>query len=149
VSGYDDQCLDASEAKRFINSNLKAFCQLETWGAAGVLQQGDIAFAALKRLQPLDMNSFDYRLSRHYDSLDLQFFLEIGKRRARANAVLSRLGASAQLHVISQPCEAFDKFLAVASQQDQMRAHEVASAIIQSSTFPRDSWLGFSGNDQT
>ncbi|WP_063980602.1 hypothetical protein [Bradyrhizobium sp.] len=136
------QRIDANQAKLCIENSLAAFAYWETWGPDGVLHQGDIIFAAQKRLHPRDMNYFANQLMRRYEVLDLQFLAELGRRRVRASSTLPRLDASAQLYALTQPAQTFDRFLAIASQQNQMIAEALRSAIVEASTFPRSEWIG-------
>jgi hypothetical protein len=140
------QRLDGKEAKKFANLTFEKFRWLEAWGPAGALQQGDITYTTWKRLQPLERSSFGFRLSRQYEMLDLEFLCELGKRHAIANAALSNFSASARLNFLAQPSAAFDRFLAVAREQDRTRAEDVRNAIVQSNTFPRPVWLGSAPN---
>lgn len=142
MDGSDDyyQRLDANQAKLCIENSLAAFAYWETWGPDGVLHQGDIIFAAQRRLHPRDMSYFSHQLLRRYDVLDLQFLSELGRRRMRASSTLPKLDASAKLFALTQPAEAFERFLAVASQQNQMIAEVLRSAI--ASKFPRPEWMG-------
>jgi hypothetical protein len=140
------QHLSPAAAKTLAKSSFNSFCRSDEWGPRGVLQQADIIFAAWKLLQPKDMRSLGDRLARRYQMLDLDFLRELGKRRSIANAALSSFSACAELQMLAQPSAAFDRFLAVAREQDRMQAEDVRNAIVQSSTFPRPTWLGLAPN---
>ena len=132
--------LDGKEAQEFASSSISQFRLLEPYGPSGVLGQADITFTASKCLRPSAMSAWGLRLSRYNQVLDLSFLRELGRRRAIANAGLSSLSASAQLHILSQPAAAFDSFFSTARQEDRMGAHDIRAEV--SSVFARPVWLG-------
>ncbi|TYL76761.1 hypothetical protein FXB38_30700 [Bradyrhizobium cytisi] len=129
----DDQLyVEGDQAKEFIKLKINEFFELNTLGPAGVLQQADIIYHAWKKLKPPELRSLAHRLAYRHEHLSFAVLYEIGKRHARAEAALLRPSASAQLYVYSQPSEMFDRFLAKASQHDDMDAGALRSALDQS-----------------
>lgn len=139
--------LEEQEAKQFANLSFDKFNSSSEWGPAQVLEYAAIISTAWRRLPHHVMSSFDRRLSRNYNGVDIEFLCELGKRQAIANAALSDFSASAKLELLSQPSATFDRFLAIAKQQDRMAPFVLKSAIAKSRTFPRDAWLGLPVND--
>jgi hypothetical protein len=142
VYNTDETYLSADDAKRFIDAHLRPFKNSERLGPAGVLQQADIAFLGWKLLSPHDFDRFESRLYRYDELMDFWLLRELGRRRAKANAVTRRFTASAELHILSQPAAAFDGFLDEASRDEARSAYQLRSRMVEQRTSPRQDWLG-------